>query len=128
MKAAKRHLIFFTVGGTGYAIIELLWRRRTHWTMILAGGICFVIFSIIAERMRERSLIFKAALSALGVTAVELVFGLVFNMALKMNVWDYSGVPFNFLGQICPVFTLLWGALATVFIPIADIMNKKLAR
>ena len=128
MKKAKKYLVFFAVGGTGYAIIELLWRRRTHWTMILAGGICFVIFSLIAEKFKEKPLIYKAALCSIGVTAVEFIFGVVFNMIFKMGVWDYSEVPFNILGQICPLFTLLWGALATLFIPLADIMNKKLAR
>ena len=116
------------MGGAGYAVIELLWRRRTHWTMILAGGICFVIFSLIAEKFREKPLVYKAGLCALSVTAVEFVFGIVFNMIFKMGIWDYSEVPFNLFGQICPLFTLLWGALATVFIPLADIMNKKLAR
>lgn len=128
MEKAKKYLVFFAVGGTGYGIIELLWRRRTHWTMILAGGICFVIFSLIAEKFKEKPLIYKAALCSIGVTAVEFIFGVVFNMIFKMGVWDYSEVPFNILGQICPLFTLLWGALATLFIPLADIMNKKLAR
>ena len=126
MKRVKRYLTFFAVGGTGYAVIELLWRRRTHWTMILAGGVCFVIFSLVAERFKEKPLVYKAALCSLAVTAVELVFGLIFNIALKMNVWDYSGVPFNFLGQICPLFTLIWGGLGLIFIPLADAMNKKM--
>ena len=126
MKRVKRYLTFFVVGGTGYAVIELLWRRRTHWTMILAGGVCFVIFSLVAERFKEKPLVYKAALCSLAVTAVELVFGLIFNIALKMNVWDYSGVPFNFLGQICPLFTLIWGGLGLIFIPLADAMNKKM--
>ena len=127
MKRVKRYLTFFAVGGTGYAVIELLWRRRTHWTMMLAGGICFVIFSLIAEGLCDRPLALKATVGALGVTAVELVFGVIFNIALKMNVWDYSGVPFNFLGQICPLFTLIWGGLGLIFIPLADAINKKMA-
>ena len=24
------------------------------------------------------------------------------------QIWDYRGRPGNFLGQICPAFTLLW--------------------
>ena len=43
------------------------------------------------------------------VSAVELAFGLVFNVRLGMNVWDYSTVPFNFMGQICLRFSLIWG-------------------
>ena len=125
MKIFKRYAAFFLIGGVGYALIELLWRGRTHWTMVIAGGICFMLFSYISIAFAESSLIFKATLSALSVTVVELVFGVVFNVILEMNVWDYSGVPFNFLGQICPRFTLMWGGLALVFIPIAESLNKR---
>ena len=44
----------------------------------------------------------------LGVTAGCVVFGLIFNCALGMGVWDYSRVPLNLWGQICLPFTLIW--------------------
>ena len=123
----KKNIVFFGSGGIGYGIIELLWRGRTHWTMIIAGGICFILFSHIAERYRRKALFYKAALCAIGVTGVELIFGLVFNMMLDMNVWDYSNIPFNFLGQICLLYTLIWGVLGCAFIPLADYINRKFA-
>ena len=89
-------------------MIELIWRGRTHWTMLIAGGVCFVIFSVISERCKKRTCIFKAVSCALSVTLVELIFGIVFNLVFKMNVWDYSNQPGNVLGQICPAFGLLW--------------------
>ena len=85
MKGFKKSAVFFAIGGVGYAIIELIWRRRTHWTMIIAGGICFVIFSHIAERFGSRPLVFKAALAALGVTLVELIFGVLFNIIFNQH-------------------------------------------
>ena len=30
----------FTAGGLGYGGLELLWRGRTHWSMLLCGGVC----------------------------------------------------------------------------------------
>lgn len=123
----KKHIIFFSSGGIGYGIIELMWRGRTHWTMIIAGGLCFIIFSKIAEKYRQKALAYKAALCAAGVTCIELIFGIIFNMIFKLNVWDYSNIPFNFLGQICPMFTVIWGILGCAFIPLADYMNRKLA-
>ena len=128
MKYIKKNVIFFSCGGVGYGLLEILWRGRTHWSMLLAGGICSVLFSQIAQRFRRRSRLYKAALCAVGVTAVELVFGVVFNMILKMKVWDYSRVPLNFLGQICPLYTLLWGCLGFVLIPVADRLNKQLLK
>lgn len=94
--------------------------------MIIAGGICFVLFSLIAEKFKKRTLVCKASLCALGVTLVEFVFGVVFNIILKMNVWDYSGVPFNLLGQVCPLYTLLWGILGAACMPLAEMINRKM--
>ncbi len=124
----KKYAVFFIIGGLGYAIIELLWRGRTHWSMMLAGGICFILFSVIAEKLRGQRLLYKAILCALAVTAVEFIFGIVFNIILRMQVWDYSGVPLNFLGQICLLYTVIWGILGLVFVPLADFLNKKMQK
>lgn len=126
MQKFKKNAVFFIAGGLGYGAIELLWRGRTHWAMLVAGGICFVMFSHIAEKFKYRSLVFKAFLCAVGITAVEIVFGIVFNIILKENIWDYSGIPLNLYGQICPLYTVLWGLLSLVFIPVAERLNKSL--
>lgn len=126
MKKLKKNAVFFVSGGIGYGIIELLWRGRTHWTMIIAGGLCFVFFSKVAEKFHSRPLVYKATLCALGVTAIEFVFGVVFNLLLKMNVWDYSGVPLNLFGQVCLLYSVLWGILALCLVPVAEMLNKKL--
>lgn len=126
MKKIKNNAVFFTVGGAGYGAIEILWRGYTHWSMVIAGGICFMIFSRIAKKYKRHSLAFKAVLCALSVTLVEGIFGIIFNIILKKNVWDYSYMPLNIMGQVCPFFTLLWGILGFLFIPLADAMNKKL--
>lgn len=116
----------FCVGGLGYGAIEIAWRGYTHWSMLFAGGISFVFFSHIAENFKSHPMYVKAAIGALGVTAVELAFGIVFNIILKENVWDYSSLPLNFMGQICPLYSILWGFLGYIFIPLADFINKLL--
>ena len=121
---AGRHIVFFLIGCTGYPLIEILWRGYTHISMMLAGGICSVILSSICERYLEASLLKKAFFSASAITAVEFMFGIVLNILLKMNVWDYTSQPLNILGQICPMFFLLWGILAFMLIPIVNILNK----
>ena len=45
---------------------------------------------------------------AAAVTLLELATGLIVNRWLGWNVWDYSDMPLNFMGQICLPFTLLW--------------------
>lgn len=127
MKSIKRYGLFFIIGAVGYAAIETIWRGYTHWSMMIAGGLAFVMFSIVAERLKGKNILVKAAVCALGVTTIEFIFGVVFNLWLKMGVWDYSHMPFNVLGQICPVFTLIWAGLATAFLPFVEVLNRDYA-
>ena len=73
MKEFKRYAVFFIIGAVGYGLIEIWWRGYTHWSMLIAGGICFSLFSKIAEKMKRIPLIVKAIVCALAVTAVELI-------------------------------------------------------
>ena len=123
MRFAK-DVLAFLIGAVGYALLELLWRGRTHPTMIVAGGICFLAFSYIGEWLYGFPLLVKAFCAALAVTAVELIFGVIFNLALGMNVWNYGSMPLNLLGQICPTFSLVWCAIAMLFVPLAERVNK----
>ena len=127
MKYIKKYGLLFIIGAVGYAAIEIIWRGRTHWSMMIAGGLCFILFSMVAEMLNGKSLLVKAAVCAVGVTAIEFIFGVVFNIWLKMGVWDYSNVPFNIMGQICPMFSLLWVGVAIAFLPLADAINKSYA-
>ena len=42
------------------------------------------------------------------ITGIEFLTGVVVNIVLKMNVWDYSAMPGNILGQVCLPYSLLW--------------------
>ena len=123
----KKYSLLFIIGAVGYAAIEVIWRGRTHWSMMIAGGLCFVIFSLVAGWLRGRSILIKAVVCAIGVTAVEFIFGVIFNLWLGLEVWDYSSMPMNILGQICLPFTLLWGGIAILFLPLAEVINQDYA-
>ena len=127
MKSIKRYGLFFIIGAIGYAAIEIIWRGHTHLSMMIAGGLAFMMFSFVAQRLRGKNILVKAMVCGLGVTAIEFIFGVVFNLWLKMDVWSYSHMPFNILGQICPVFTLMWAGLAIAFLPFVDALNKDYA-
>ena len=127
MKYIKKYGLLFILGAVGYAAMETIWRGHTHWSMMIAGGLCFILFSLAAEALRGRSILLKAVTCAVGVTAIEFIFGVVFNIYLGMGVWDYNHVPFNIMGQICPMFSLLWVGIAIAFLPLADAINKSYA-
>ncbi len=126
-KGLLKVILLFMIGAVGYGSIEMIWRGYTHWTMMIAGGLCFVMFSLVADKLKGKHLLLKAAVCAVGVTVIEFIFGVVFNIVLKMNVWDYSHMPLNIFGQICPLFTLLWAGIAIAFLPLADIINQEYA-
>ena len=96
------------LGGGAYVGLELLWRGRSHISMFAAGGICFLLLGRLSRLKKPVRLL----LGPLVITAVELATGLLVNR--DFSVWDYRGSPGNFLGQICPAFTLLWLPLSAV--------------
>jgi uncharacterized membrane protein len=94
----------FLLGGGGYVGLELLWRGRSHVSMFAAGGICFLLLGRLQRTRLTPPLL--CILGAVIITAVELLTGLLVNRTYR--VWDYRQMPFNFLGQICLPFSLLW--------------------
>ena len=98
-----RKIWLFCLGGCLYMGLELAWRQRSHWSMFLAGGVCFTILGRIPRKWPPA---LRAAAGAVAITLVELTAGLLFNR--DHRVWDYRDQPGNLWGQICPLFTLLW--------------------
>ncbi len=122
----KNYLILFLFGAYAYGLLEVLWRGNSHWTMMIAGGICFSAFAFISEKLGKIPLLYKCILGSLTVTLTELIFGSIFNLGLGMTVWNYSHIPLNFHGQICLLFSVLWGLLCIVAIPFAEFFIKRL--
>lgn len=99
-----RKIGLFLLGGAGYVGLELLWRGRSHISMFLAGGTCFLLLGQL--RKAGLSPAAKSLLGAVVITAVEFLTGLLVNR--NFRVWDYRQMPLNCLGQICLPFSLLW--------------------
>lgn len=105
-----RNAALFCLGGGLYVALELLWRRRSHWSMFLAGGLSFRLLGWLDRHSLPPLL--RAGAGAGIITLVELATGLLVNRHYR--VWDYRAQPGNFRGQICPLFTLLWAPLSLV--------------
>lgn len=98
--------LFFAIGGLGYVGLELLWRGRSHISMFFAGGACFLLLGKLRRTRPRLPFLLQGLLGTLVITSVELLAGLIANR--DYSVWDYRDVPFNFYGQICLPFSLLW--------------------
>lgn len=104
-----KHLILAIIGGLVYILLETLWRGHSHWTMFLLGGTCFLAIGLINEVIPWGMPLWKQALiGACLVTILEFLTGCIVNLWLGWNVWDYSNLQGNILGQICPQYFLLW--------------------
>lgn len=104
----KEFLHIYAIGSITYMFIEVLWRGYTHWTMGVVGGICFTVIYLLDKHLKYAHIFKKALLSAIFITIVEFFTGLIVNRVFNLNVWDYSRVKFNLMGQISLLYSVLW--------------------
>lgn len=102
------YVCVFLTGGIVYSMLEMLWRGYTHWSMTVAGGLCFLMIHLLNQRMHDRDILLRCLIGCLIITGVEFFAGVIVNLWLGLDVWNYSGMAYNLLGQICPAFSLMW--------------------
>ncbi len=105
MRFLKKCILFYLGGGV-YMTLEFLWRGRSHYSMFLLGGLCFLLMGKLSKLLRKVSLSLQLLASSAMITSLELITGLLVNR--NYAVWDYRNMPYNFLGHICLPFSLLW--------------------
>ena len=108
------NMIIFLAGAMGYAFFEIAFRGYTHWTMMLTGGACVLTIYYINLELFHKPLLIRALLGMLVIVIFEFFVGLVVNIWFDWGIWDYSEVPGNILGQICPIFSMAWFVLSLV--------------
>ncbi len=99
-------------GGVIYYGLETLLRGWSHWSMAVCGAICFYALYRLNERYPRVPLPLRALAGALFITAVELFAGCLLNLGMGLAVWDYSEMPYQFLGQICLPYSIFWFLLS----------------
>ena len=105
----RKYIALGITGGLLYVLIETAWRGYSHWTMFALGGLCFLALGLINEVLSwEMPLWQQMLLGACIVTVLEFLTGCIVNLWLGWDVWDYSGMSGNILGQICPQYFILW--------------------
>ena len=117
----------FLIGSLIYSLLEIVFRGYTHWTMTLLGGISGAMLYAVASDT-SCPLLLQGISGALLITAAEMVTGVLANLSLRWNVWDYADMPLNLYGQICLPFTLLWFLLSFPALWLCRRIRKKLRR
>ena len=124
MKKLLIHIPITAIGGLTYMGIEILWRGHTHWTMGVLGGVCFALIGLLDEVQDHPPMLLQMVQGAAIVTALELLVGLVVNRWLGWDVWDYSDMPGNLWGQVCPQFAAAWLVLSWAAVKLENLMHR----
>lgn len=114
----------FIAGAAGYSGIEIAFRGYTHWSMALTGGAVLVTFYYLNNRYKDASLFMKAIGGMLVITAYEFAVGCIVNLLFGWQVWDYSELPYDILGQVCPLFSFLWFFLCFFLAAVASLFYR----
>lgn len=97
------------IGGTGYVVLECLWRGFSHPSMFVVGGLCFWLLSYVPEQWHWGM---QMGASGLVIITMEFFSGCILNLWLGWNVWDYGVLWGNLWGQICVLYSMLWVGLS----------------
>lgn len=124
--AIIKYLFLLELGGIIYYSIEVLWRGYSHWTMFILGGVCLcMIGSLNTYFSWDMYMELQIITGDIITLTLELITGCIVNIGLGWHVWDYSDMPGNIVGQICPQFAILWLPIVTAAILLDDYIRYK---
>lgn len=138
MKIFLRNFMIFCVGFTIYQCLEGLWKYfgtatgAESFCMGILGGLSLLLVGGLNKVFKwETPIWLQALIGGFGILFMEFVTGLLLNKWLcpllnKPLIWDYSKLPGNILGQVCPQFFLIWILLAVVCILLDDYLRWKM--
>ncbi|MCD7823653.1 MAG: putative ABC transporter permease [Oscillospiraceae bacterium] len=119
-----KRMVIFVAGGLTYGLLEIIWRGYSHISMFVVGGLCLVIIGSIDEGGEVPCLLWQACLGSLTITVMEFTSGVIVNLVMGLEVWDYSQLPMNVMGQICLPYSVLWLILSIPAIYYEDILRR----
>lgn len=119
MNQIKRISPVFMILGLIYLAIEFQvrafqWQTLNPWvpfTMFLIGGSAAFVVGLYNEIKWIRdnvNMFWQSILSAITILAFEFVGGCIVNLWLGLDIWDYTHMAFNLLGQICLQYGIYW--------------------
>lgn len=120
-------MLMWVFGGTLYFFMEVIYKSaighqaQISWTMIIVAMILCIPMERFGDNLPwEMPMYQQVLISFIGITVVEFISGLILNVWLGLNIWDYSNMPGNIMGQICPQFFIVWIILSYFGIKLFD--------
>ena len=119
MKKIIGKLGLFLSCGFIYCMIEILFRGWSHWSMFVLTGFLgvFCVDSINNTLSFDCDYIVQILISTILCTIGEGISGIILNVWLQLNVWDYSKMTFGtfFFGQCNVIFCVAWALIIGLF-------------
>ena len=119
MKKIIGKLGLFLSCGFIYCMIEILFRGWSHWSMFVLTGFLgvFCVDSINNTLSFDCDYIVQILISTILCTIGEGISGIILNVWLQLNVWDYSKMAFGtfFFGQCNVIFCVAWALIIGLF-------------
>lgn len=128
MKRLIKKSVLFMIIGLLYVMCEIIFRGYSHISMFLLAGICGVFFIDTPNNIYtfELDYTLQILISTILCTLAEGLTGLIVNLHMGLNVWDYSTMTFGtfFFGQCNLLFVFAWVILVGLIgIPLCDTYN-----
>lgn len=127
MKKFIGKLGLFLSCGFIYCMIEILFRGWSHWSMFVLTGFLgvFCVDSINNTLSFDCDYIVQILISTILCTIGEGISGIILNVWLQLNVWDYSKMAFGtfFFGQCNVLFCFAWMLIISIIIFYCDAYN-----
>lgn len=124
MQNKMKYVVLFYVGFVTYITIEVLFRGYSFPLCGIMGAIDFILIDKINNKISwHLDLLIQGIIGSFIVTFSELIIGLFDRYYLHLNMWDYSSLPFNFMGVICIQFSISWIFISIIAILLADSIN-----
>ena len=121
----KKNICIFMSGAIIYPSMEIACRGNTDFSMAIAGGVCLCLINKVCNgKIKSMPLCVKCLAGSAIITSVEFIIGILVNKILKLDVWDYSNMPFNIMGQICPKFSIIWFLLTIPAMQLCMLYDK----
>ena len=124
LKNIFRKVVLFVVCGMLYYCIELLWDGNSHISMFLLAGFLGVFCIDTPNNIWGYDLdyLIQVSISTVLCTLGEGIVGIIVNVWLGLEVWDYSTLPFTFFCGQCNIFFVgAWFLIiALIGIPLCD--------
>lgn len=125
-KHILEHLILGTIMGILYVFLEIIHHGYSHWSMFLTA---FVLSQIVGSLNScyswNLAVSSQCLISTVVITTGEFIVGILLRN-FGIIVWDYSLLPYSFMGVICILYTNIWFLLSLPTILLDDFLRWKL--